>query len=112
MQKYLTTPEGRITHRDRMRRYQWKAAGIDMTDERYDAMLANQGGVCAICGRVDSKKRLSVDHDHKTGFVRGLLCWRCNRFIVTRHRDGWLLRRAADYLDKAADLQPVELVPS
>lgn len=42
---------------------------------------------CAICKRHESefKKRLAVDHSHKTGRVRGLLCFYCNKFRVGRH---------------------------
>jgi hypothetical protein len=42
---------------------------------------------CAICKRHESgfKKRLSVDHNHKSGQVRGLLCYYCNKFLVGRH---------------------------
>jgi hypothetical protein len=50
--------------------------GIDA--QEYDALLKEQGGVCAICKSPPSSKRLSVDHDHDTGTVRGLLCVRCN----------------------------------
>lgn len=41
----------------------------------FDEMLAEQGGVCAICGADDPKH---VDHDHRTGWVRGILCFNCN----------------------------------
>lgn len=42
---------------------------------------------CAVCGKHESQftKRLAVDHNHRTGKVRGLLCYRCNKFIVGRH---------------------------
>jgi len=59
--------------------------GITFTD--YKNILLKQGGVCAICkcsektkkGNGDGKARsLSIDHDHKTGKVRGLLCANCN----------------------------------
>jgi len=50
-----------------------------ITLEIYNQMLKAQGGVCAICHKEDSKgNHLSVDHDHSTGKVRGLLCGRCN----------------------------------
>jgi len=44
----------------------------------YDQMLAEQGGVCAICRHTEGDKPLAVDHSHKTGQVRGLLCTVCN----------------------------------
>ena len=48
----------------------------------YDRLLARQGGVCLICGRPPQTRRLHVDHDHKTGRIRGLLCMPCNRYVV------------------------------
>lgn len=56
-----------------------------ITVDEYEMMLRAQGGVCAICGREESHRsrtgvvrRLTVDHDHSTGRVRGLLCHSCN----------------------------------
>lgn len=58
-----------------------------VTLERYDEMLAAQGGVCAICHQPpkrdvspmgDKRAKLVVDHNHETGEVRGLLCFDCN----------------------------------
>lgn len=49
--------------------------------EIYEEMLAEQSGVCAICKRPPKNNRLSVDHDHDTGAIRGLLCPPCNRSI-------------------------------
>lgn len=57
-----------------------------ITGDEYDALFKYQGGRCAICGRKPQKQRLAVDHDHKTGEVRGLLCANnengCNRAVV------------------------------
>ena len=50
-----------------------------LEDGGYAALLAMQGGGCAVCGARGRSKRLAVDHDHKTGAVRGLLCKRHNR---------------------------------
>ena len=57
--------------------------------EKYADMLEKQNGVCAVCGKVDTKQRLSIDHDHKHcagqyscgKCIRGLLCNRCNRVL-------------------------------
>jgi hypothetical protein len=54
-----------------------------LTIAQYDTILAWQGGVCYGCHQPEPVKgrRLSVDHDHDTGEVRGLLCSRCNPII-------------------------------
>ena len=52
-----------------------------ITNEEYNLMLVRQGNGCAICGKVSADWRrpsLKVDHCHKSGVVRGLLCTRCN----------------------------------
>lgn len=53
-----------------------------LTSAQYDALLELQGGKCAICRAKPVSKRLAVDHDHKTGEVRGLLCSRCNHDLM------------------------------
>jgi hypothetical protein len=53
-----------------------------LTADDYDELLARQGGRCAICRAKPKSKRLAVDHDHKTGTVRGLLCSRCNHDLM------------------------------
>ena len=69
------------------------------TLEKYYKLLEFQGGGCAICGRKPTKTRLSVDHCHQTGLLRGLLCMRCNRAYGLFHdNDARRLRKAADYL--------------
>lgn len=55
-----------------------------VTAEWYDAKLAEQGGGCAICGNSKPRsdhKFLPIDHNHKSGKVRGILCNRCNHFV-------------------------------
>ncbi|MBS0167551.1 MAG: endonuclease VII domain-containing protein [Nitrospira sp.] len=66
----------------------------------YNGMLDAQGHVCAICAAPDmvNGKRLAVDHDHKTGQVRGLLCTRCNIALGHFGDDVEKLRRAAEFL--------------
>lgn len=64
-------------------------------------MLQHQGGVCAICNLPPrGKLPLNVDHDHKTGAVRGLLCWTCNHRLLPAAKDSpQRLSAAADYLE-------------
>src|SRR5690606_29139249 len=67
--------------------------------EEFEAKLAAQGGVCAICkGPPNGKGRYHVDHCHKTGKVRGLLCHHCNLGIGNLKDDADLVLAAAAYL--------------
>jgi hypothetical protein len=59
-------------------------------------MVAEQGGVCAICGRPDPEH---VDHDHETGAVRGILCFNCNGGLGQFRDDIDALQCAAVYLE-------------
>lgn len=113
---YYKDPERREQHRKDMRdRYhadpERKRAsdlkhkyGITLAD--YAAMLAAQGGGCAICGRHDPGGRprtdgtitMAVDHDHITGKLRGLLCRRCNVILGKSEDDVALLSKAIAYL--------------
>lgn len=52
-----------------------------LTLEEYNRMYAEQKGLCKMCGKIP-KKVLVVDHNHKTGKIRGLLCHGCNRAIA------------------------------
>ena len=70
-----------------------------ITSVMYDLILAAQGGHCALCGRPPGKKALHVDHDHKTGLIRGLLCYRCNHRVIGNINDPAVFRRAAAYLE-------------
>ncbi|WP_396189443.1 endonuclease VII domain-containing protein [Flavobacterium sp.] len=80
-------------HQQRLR----YAYGID--GEEYYRIFDYQGGVCFICHKKPHKMRLAVDHDHKTGEVRGLLCKTCNRDIIGSAKDEIaFLERAIDYL--------------
>lgn len=72
--------------------------------EQYEAMMAAQGGVCAICGTSDwpgKDNRPHVDHCHETGKVRGILCGPCNNGLGNFGDDPARLRAAAAYLEAA-----------
>ena len=64
----------------------------------YDALLLSQAGVCAICGGKDERQRLSVDHNHATKSVRGLLCGNCNNGLGRFKDSIELLLAAVNYL--------------
>lgn len=71
-----------------------------LTLEQYDAMLAAQGGVCAICKKPPRGDYvLHVDHDHGDGRIRGLLHFTCNNLLGDAEDDPTVLREAADYLE-------------
>lgn len=109
----MTTKQQRWAARnpDKARKYSREAqrrhhlrSKYGLSVEEYDALLHQQGGVCAICGRPETKHnqhgpcRLAVDHDHETGRVRGLLCSECNTGLGKFKDDETLIRRALDYL--------------
>ena len=89
-----------------------------ITLKEYNRMVQSQGGVCAICGGVNDTRRrgthngkniatsLAVDHNHKTGKVRGLLCSTCNTSIGSFKDDPVLLKKAIHYLEETdGDIQ-------
>jgi hypothetical protein len=79
-------------HPEEIRKYEqrgyrhWVLRYYGISQKEYDAMLEKQGGKCTCCGRPNSGRmkkngeydRMVIDHDHKTGKVRGLLCVQCN----------------------------------
>lgn len=92
-----------------------KLFGIDFGV--YQKMLVEQKGVCAICEKAETKienekvRALSVDHNHTTGAVRGLLCANCNLAIGYACDDVSVLRKAIAYLEKHdADADPADVV--
>lgn len=77
--------------------YVEKTYGISA--EEYEALYKAQGGHCAICERSTGRtRRLAVDHNHKTGEVRGLLCKPCNSYGI-----GMFARDNPEILDRAAN---------
>jgi hypothetical protein len=71
--------------------------GLD--DGDYSRIYHFQNGRCFLCQRATgAARRLSVDHDHKTGRVRGLLCRPCNDILGHARDDVEFFRRAVSYL--------------
>ena len=81
-----------------------RAKQLGVTDADYAAMLEAQHGACAIegCNRTPKTRRFHVDHDHATGYVRGLLCHWHNRILP---RTSFEAEALAVYLRRAEDAQ-------
>jgi hypothetical protein len=111
----------RETHVDQIRAYQRARYSQDevrnlnlrhiygLSLEQFNAMSAQQNGLCAICRRPprDKKQRLCVDHDHVTGKVRGLLCLHCNVLLGKAEDSETILQAAIDYIRRATDVNSI-----
>lgn len=95
-----------LCHAHYIKQRKWSASGVDAI--RYQEMLREQGGVCAIChqpekspDKASGKTRdLAVDHNHATGAIRALLCSNCNRGLGLFNDNIRLLDAAKAYLEK------------
>lgn len=96
--KYIVSKE---KNKDRLLK---KCFGISLTD--YMLMFNNQKGLCKICNNTETAKQvnsdairmLAVDHCHKTGRIRGLLCSRCNLALGQMNDNIEILLSAIEYL--------------
>ena len=72
-----------------------------MEEKDYTKLFNRQGGYCLICSRHQStmKRSLCVDHDHKTGKVRGLICNECNLVLGWSKEDVYTLKQAIKYIE-------------
>jgi len=78
-------------------------AAYGLTELEADLIFLKQNGRCRICGkRFRPGRPPQVDHHHKTGAVRGLLCAYCNTTIGLLHEDVAWLRKAADHIKVGA----------
>lgn len=94
----------RAKNKDACRRYSQKTwlTKHRLTEELYQKMSSEQKDCCAICAahKDNVSRGLHIDHDHKTGKVRGLLCMNCNTAIGKFRDDTLLLERALDYVKR------------
>lgn len=101
-------PRTPVCHTHKLQRKRLAKAGAHETRVRkiyglepgqYGELYLYQGKRCAICGRATgATRKLSVDHDHKTGLVRGLLCRPCNDILGHLRDDPEAARRLVRYL--------------
>lgn len=92
--------DDRFRNKDSTRSYllRWT---YGITIETYNHMLTGQNGVCAICGGVNANgRKLSVDHNHQTDAVRGLLCMQCNMLLGNAKDNVSILLKSIEYLNK------------
>lgn len=77
-----------------------------ITLDTYNKMFAVQQGCCAICGKHQSELKLSlaVDHNHKNGVIRQLLCNHCNLILGLVQDNILLLQEFIDYVKKHKDI--------
>ena len=102
-------------HRDYVRKWKSKNPNRErernlkkfgLTVEQYDAMHEQQNGLCAICQQPETSQRdgkvyrLAVDHDHNTGKVRGLLCFKCNSAMGSFEKRNVPLENVIAFLKK------------
>src|SRR5260221_3096041 len=108
-----TTDQWRLNNPDKILRYRaasnekrrseeyrlsYRLKKYGLTEDDYSDMIADCGYSCNLCGASFHDVRMVVDHDHDTGFVRGLLCDTCNiaiHWIETALSNGNL----QDYID-------------
>lgn len=100
-ERYLEFREGR---RKIQRKHRY-----GLTEEQFVEMLEGQQGLCACCGKIledgwtrqHKHNKLVVDHDHQTGFVRGLICTMCNKGLGLLGDSVEGLEKAIKYLRKS-----------
>ncbi len=69
-----------------------------ITDYEYARLLGYNKDCCWICNGKSGGKNLAVDHNHRNGRIRGLLCKRCNGVLARMMDDVLLLQSATQYL--------------
>ena len=97
--KYAEDPQPRLQQNAKGQRKCTLKYYYGITIADYEAMLARQNGVCAICKTKPPGELLCVDHDHATKRVRRLLCRGCNSGLGNYKDDPRLTRKASTYLE-------------
>ena len=115
IKRYTNDPEGQRnrsnTYRNNLRKInpeklkesQRKSAlkkHYNLTLEEYNLKLQEQNGVCEICKTPPNKKQLAVDHCHKTGKIRKLLCANCNTALGLLYDDVNIITSLRNYIIK------------
>ena len=104
---YVATKDPEKHKQDRRASHYRNYHGISLGE--YDKLNAFRDKGCWICGRPGKLRGLSVDHNHKTGQIRGVLCNQCNRGLRWFSDDPARLREAATYLETSDQLMAAAL---
>lgn len=106
MAEYWKDPQKKLTYtrawwaRNSHKRKEYAMRRVyNLDPSEFAAMLVRQNGVCAVCEQSDPKRNLSIDHNHGTGRIRGLLCKKCNSAIGFAGDSPVILRKMAMYLE-------------
>lgn len=82
-----------------LRNYRLKRE-YNISTEEYEKMYKGQCGLCSICDKKEELYKLAIDHDHKTGRIRGLLCRKCNAALGLFGDNTETMKRAMKYIEK------------
>ena len=99
--KKLRMQQDRIKHPGRHLEYYktcHRRKAYNLEPHEYDKLMQDSNNLCMICKSPPGHKSLHIDHDHKTGKVRGLLCHGCNTAIGLMKDDVNILTKAIQYL--------------
>lgn len=104
--KYHTNKVWRAANKDKVYRASEKCRlkqVYGITLEEYEQMSRGQGDVCKICKEPEKKlaRKLSIDHNHDTGEIRGLLCSLCNLMLGHAKDSILILESAIVYLQRS-----------
>ena len=113
MRKYNKKPEIKLKNKISCKNYYQKnkknskvnnrknhlKRNYNLTIKEYNKILKKQGGVCAICRNKGNGKALSVDHNHQTGKIRGLICSSCNLTLGYAKENVDRLENCIEYLN-------------
>lgn len=92
--------KGKKSQQARSRKYELRRL-YGITLQQYEIMFIEQNGSCAICSikQEEVGRNFDVDHDHKTGIVRGLLCVNCNTALGLLKEDKNRAEKMFQYLE-------------
>lgn len=96
LKRYHNSEKTKAAHKNASYRHRIKSYGLTL--DQYDEMYESQDGNCKICSEKPDRN-LVIDHCHKTGVIRGLLCNSCNVALGAAKDDPEILSKMISYLE-------------